>query len=46
MFVFSIDILFDFVLFKCEYSEVCNRLDFLLFMLKKMDIFLIDEYGI
>ncbi|HCQ6217961.1 TPA: TetR/AcrR family transcriptional regulator [Clostridioides difficile] len=44
--VFSIDILLDPVLFKREYSEVCNRLDFLLFMLKKMDIPLIDEYGI
>ncbi|EQE85273.1 UNVERIFIED_CONTAM: TetR/AcrR family transcriptional regulator [Clostridioides difficile] len=46
MLVFSIDILLDPVLFKREYSEVCNRLDFLLFMLKKMDTPLIDECGI
>ncbi len=46
MLVFSIDILLDPVLFKREYSEVCNRLDFFIVYVKKMDIPLIDECGI
>lgn len=41
--VFSIDIILNPLLFKRSYSEVCSRLDFLYFLLMKMEIPIIDN---
>lgn len=44
--IFAIDILLNPALFSRSYSEVCSRLDFLFFILKKIEIPIIDSDGI
>lgn len=44
--IFAVDVLLNPTLFTRSYSEVCSRLDFLFFLLKKMEIPIIDSDGI